>query len=66
MTKLEIQAIRDLPEEYVQDGTCTSGLDQFIVAMATTLPPIIYKDGKWISLSSCDPHPSPAPPSSPV
>jgi hypothetical protein len=58
MTKLEIQAIRALPEEYVRDGTgihpvvragapLVDRQTNYLVAMNPALPPILFKEGSW-------------------
>jgi len=47
MTALEIKAIRELPEEYIRDGTHFCLFNGMVVAIQTNLPMIFYKDGKW-------------------
>jgi len=51
MTKLEIEAIRKLPEEYVCDGTCTclmEGDGMHVVAMNARLQPSACPGHTWI------------------
>ncbi len=52
MTKLEIEAIRKLPEDYVRDGTCVALFNGYVVAVETNLPMIAYKDGEWMPIDS--------------
>lgn len=48
MSKLELQAIRKLPDNYIVDGTITARcFDDYIVAMNPNLPLIIFKNGEW-------------------
>lgn len=49
MSKLELQAIRKLPENYIIDGTLTMRcFDDYIVAMNPNLPLIIFENGEWL------------------
>jgi len=52
MTKLEIEAIKALPEECCVDGLCCCTMNGYVVAMAPNLPPVIFKDGLWRELNS--------------
>lgn len=47
LTKLEIQAIKALPGQYVVDGLlCCTYLDM-VIAVETKLPMIMYRNGQW-------------------
>jgi hypothetical protein len=47
MTKLEIQAIKKMPSNYIKDGTIEAVIDGHVVVMSPALPAIIYDSGKW-------------------
>lgn len=47
MTKLELEAIRSLPLDYVKDGTCVTQHMGSVYAIETSLPLIVYRDGVW-------------------
>jgi hypothetical protein len=47
MTKLEIQSIQTLPEEFVRDGTVVATCGKYIVAINPIWPPMIYENGQW-------------------
>ena len=46
MHRLEIEAIRALPEAYVRDGTVTAEFNGRVIAINPEQPPIVYVDGK--------------------
>lgn len=52
MTKLEIEAIRKLPKEYVADDTCTCLFNGLVIAMNADLLPLKYEDGLWKALEA--------------
>jgi len=52
MTKLEIKAIKALPEEYCVDGLLIASMNGYVAAIETNLPPIIYKGGAWRHLTA--------------
>ncbi len=55
MTKLELEAIRVLPEEYVVDGTRIAQWEKdTVVAANQNLHPLIYEKGKWRKIESDD------------
>lgn len=58
MTKLEIEAIRALPEEWVSDGVFILNAYNCPVAMHNLLPPMIYTRSKWRPLSETAPDQS--------
>ena len=47
MTKLELEAIRALPEEYVRDGTQVMFVNECPVAINPALVARIYLAGEW-------------------
>jgi len=56
MTKLEIEAIRALPEEYVVDGVdCAvvglSSIEDVIVCIHAGLPPMMFRLGRWSEIT---------------
>lgn len=52
MTLLELQAIRALPEDYLLENVHIRTVGNLVVVMQTSLPPIAFKDGKWIELTA--------------
>lgn len=59
MTKLEIQAIKALPDEYVVDNLCVMEFKGAVYAIETDLPLIRYKDGQWTDQTSAPKAPTP-------
>lgn len=47
MTLLEIQAVRALPEKYIQ-GVSISTIGDLVIALHPDLPPMAFSDGEWI------------------
>lgn len=52
MSKLEIEAIKSLPSEYVCDGTNVvlwepNGVDPMVIAINSKLPAITFRSGEW-------------------
>jgi len=53
MTKIEIEAIRALPEEYVRDATEVVLVGAAMpCALNPMLLPMLYQDGKWVALNT--------------
>jgi hypothetical protein len=52
MTKLEIEAIRALPEEYVRDATEVALVNGVPCALNPLLLPMLYRGGKWEKLDT--------------
>lgn len=50
MTKLELEAIRALPEVYVRDGTQVMLVNDRAVAINAELVPMIFIAAKWVPL----------------
>jgi len=46
MTKLEMEAIRKLPDELVKDGACICLFENKVVYAAPNSPAMLY-DGEW-------------------
>lgn len=53
MSKLELQAIRDLPDEYIRDGTEVITFNESPVVLNPKLVPMIYSigSGTWRPLT---------------
>jgi len=47
MTKLEIEAIKKLPDEFIADGTLIERSNGYVVAATPNHGMIIYENGAW-------------------
>lgn len=47
MTKLFLEALKKLPDEFVRDGTTAIEMRDGVVAAHPMLTPIKYQDGEW-------------------